>query len=71
MFRGDDHAQAIDLLARARPEGARVKTDFTRLIAVKDQVHYQAILVTPAESAAATRRAKRILDAAEDAVASG
>lgn len=71
MFRGDDHAQAVDLLARARPEGTRVKTDFTRLIAVKDQVHYQAILVTPAQSAAAIRRAKRILAAAEEATASG
>ncbi len=71
MFRGDDHVQAVDLLAQARPEGARVKTDFTRLIAVKAQVHYQAILVTSAESAAAIRRAKRILAAAEEATASG
>lgn len=71
MFRGDDHAQAGDLLARARPEGARVRTDFTRLISVKDQVHYQAILVTPTESAAAIRRARRILAAAEEALASG
>lgn len=71
MFRDDDHAQAVDLLARARPEGARVKTDFTRLIAVRDQVHYQAIVVTPAECVAAIRRAKRILAAAGEATASG
>ena len=71
MFRGDDHGRAVELLARAQPEGASVKTDFTRLIAVKAQVHYQAILVTSAESAAAIRRAKRILAAAEEATASG
>jgi hypothetical protein len=67
MFRGEDHAQALDLLARAHPEGARVKNDFVRLLGVKDMVHYQAIIVTPTEAATAIRQAKRILMAAEEA----
>lgn len=67
MFRGDDHMQAVDLLARAQPEGARVRNDFVRLLGIKDKVHYQAIIVTPSESAAAIRQAKRMLVAAEEA----
>lgn len=69
MFRGEDHAQAVDLLTRAHPEGARVKNDFVRLLGIKDKVHYQAIIVTPTEAATAIRQAKRILLAAEEAAA--
>lgn len=69
MFRGEDHAQAIDLLARALPEGARVKSDLQRLLGIKDKVHYQAIIVTPTEAVAAIRQAKRVLLAAEEAFA--
>lgn len=67
VFRGDDHTQAVDLLARAQPEGARVKSDFVRLLGIKDKVHYQAIIVTPSEAATAIRQSKRMLVAAEEA----
>jgi len=70
MFRGEDHAQAVDLLARALPEGARLKNDLVRLLGIKDKVHYQAIIVTSSEAATAIRQAKRILLAAEEATSS-
>jgi hypothetical protein len=70
MFRGDDHMQAVDLLSRARPEGARVRGDFVRLLGIKDKVHYQAIIVTPDEAASAIRQARRMLSAAEEACSS-
>lgn len=71
MFRGEDHDQAVDLLAKAHPEGTRVKNDLQRrLLSVKDKVHYQAIIVTPKETEAAIRQAKRVLRAAEEAFGS-
>jgi len=69
MSRGPDHDQAVDLLVRAKPEGTRVRNDLVRLLGIKDKVHYQAIIVTPTEAAAAMRQAKRLLRAAEDVVA--
>ncbi len=71
VSRGDDHALAVDLLASARPEGSRVKSDLLRLLGIKDKVHYQAILVSAAETEAAIRQAKRLLAAAVDAASSG
>ncbi len=70
MSRGDDHAQAVDVLAMARHEGPRVKNDLIRLLGIKDKVHYQAILVGPAETETAIKQAKRLLAAAEVAVGS-
>jgi len=70
MFRGQDHNQAVDLLGMARPEGGRVRNDFQRLLSIKDKVHYQAIIVTSTEATAAIRQAKRVLLAAEEALAS-
>lgn len=70
MSRAEDHAQAVDLLAKAQPEGSRVRNDLQRLLSVKDKVHYQAIIVTPKETEAAIRQAKRILRAADESFGS-
>jgi hypothetical protein len=70
ISRGEDHDQAVDLLAKAHPEGSRVKNDLRRLLSIKDKVHYQAIIVTPKETEAAIRQAKRVLRAAEEAFGS-
>lgn len=69
MFRGEDHNQAVDLLGRAQPEGGRVRNDVQRLLSIKDMVHYQAIIVTSTEATAVIRQAKRVLLAAEEALA--
>lgn len=68
MARDADHAAAVALLARAGPEGARVTNDLERLLGIKDKVQYQAIIVTSSETEAAIRQARRILQAAEDAM---
>lgn len=70
MSRTDDHNQAVDLIAKAQPEGPRVRNDLLRLLAIKDKVHYQAIIVTPRETGAAIRQAKRVLRAADEAFGS-
>jgi hypothetical protein len=67
--RGDDHDQAVSILETAMPEGPRVKNDLLRLLGVKDKVHYQAILVSSSETEAAIKQARRLLAAAESAVA--
>ena len=69
VSRGDDHEQAVSILETAMPEGPRVKNDLIRLLGIKDKVHYQAILVTSSETEAAIKQAKRLLAAAESAVA--
>ena len=68
LSRGDDHQQAVDILAKARPEGPKVKNDLLRLLGIKDKVHYQTILVSAEEAEAAIKQAKRLLAAAEAAV---
>jgi hypothetical protein len=70
MHRGEDHERAVSLLERALPEGRLVRSDFQRLLSIKDRVHYQAIMVTPTEATAAIRQARRMLLAAEEALAS-
>ena len=69
MSRGDDHSAAATLLGTAAPEGMRVHNDLTRLLAIKDKVHYQAIVVTNSEMTAAIRQARRLVDAAVEAIA--
>jgi hypothetical protein len=70
MHRGEDHERAVSLLERALPEGRLVRSDFQRLLSIRDRVHYQAIMVTPTEATAAIRQARRMLLAAEEALAS-
>lgn len=64
--RGQDHAQAITLVATVRPDGERLARDLGRLIAIKDNVHYDAIMISMTDAKAAVAQAKRMVGIVEE-----
>ncbi len=62
MHRGQDHAQAIDLVRTLEPDGKQLANDLARLLAIKDNVHYEAIVISPSDASAAVDRARRMVD---------
>ncbi|PPK93742.1 hypothetical protein CLV92_10918 [Kineococcus xinjiangensis] len=62
--RGQDHRQAVDLVASVRPDGAALAKDLRRLLDIKDQAHYAASMVSPARAAQAVDWARRMHDQA-------
>ncbi|WP_432546111.1 HEPN domain-containing protein [Kineococcus sp. SYSU DK004] len=66
--RGQDHRQAVDLLAGVRPEGPAMARDLRRLLEIKDQAHYAATMVSAARAEQAVQWARRMFDAAVRAV---
>jgi len=64
--RGQDHRQAVDLVATAQPGGAALAKDLERLLEIKDKVHYGAVVVGHAEATAAVAQARRMVTSVSD-----
>lgn len=61
-YSGPDHAQAIALLRTVKPDGETLARDLERLLAVKDNVHYGALIISASVAKAAVSRARRMVD---------
>lgn len=62
--RGQDHRQALDLLAQVASDGQAMARDLGRLLSIKDDAHYGLLHVSGPRAAAALRQARRLVDAA-------
>jgi len=62
--RGQDHRQALAMLAQVAPDGQAMSRDLDRLLAVKDNAHYGLLHVSGQRAAAALRQARRLVDTA-------
>lgn len=62
--RGQDHRQALDLLAQVEPNGKSMARDLDRLLSIKDDAHYGLLHVSSQRAVAALRQAHRLVDAA-------
>lgn len=61
-FRGQDHAGAVDLVRTVQPDGAALAKDLARLLAIKDNVHYGALVISLPDAKAAVTWARRMVD---------
>lgn len=61
VSRGQDHSQAVALVATVRPDGDKLAKDLERLLVIKDKVQYQAIMVSLPEAKAAVNQSKRMI----------
>jgi hypothetical protein len=59
--RGQDHRQAVELVAGVQPGGAALAKDLERLLEIKDKVHYGAVVVGHAEAKASVAQARRMV----------
>lgn len=62
--RGQDHRQAIQLVAQAGPDGNTLSQALRRLLDIKDGAHYGMIYVGAAKAKAAIRNATTLVDGA-------
>lgn len=69
--RGENHREALTILARATPDGGRLAQTLERLLGIKDQSHYGADLVSPERARSAIRQAGRLLARARDELERG
>ena len=66
--RAQDHIQAVELLRTVHPRGEDLARDLDRLLKIKDNVHYGAIVISARDAAAAVDRARRMIETAKDVV---
>ncbi|QSB14725.1 hypothetical protein JQS43_25265 [Natronosporangium hydrolyticum] len=64
--RGQDHRQAVDLVAQVAHGGAAMSRHLRRLLAVKDDAHYGLLHVSHQRATAALRQARQLVDTAAD-----
>jgi hypothetical protein len=64
--RSPDHRDAINLLKQIRPGGPAAANDLQRLLSVKDEAQYGFRGTTPAQFTSAYRRARALVEFAED-----
>lgn len=69
--RGEDHHQAVALLARATPDGAQLAQALERLLGIKDQSHDGVELVSSSRARSAVRQASRLLGRAKQELERG
>ncbi|WP_327638168.1 hypothetical protein OHB24_07280 [Kribbella sp. NBC_00482] len=62
--RGQDHRQAIQMVAQAGPDGKALSQALRRLLDIKDGAHYGMIYVGAAKAKAAIRNARTLVDGA-------
>lgn len=62
--RGQDHRQAIQLVAKAGSGGKTLSRALGRLLDIKDNAHYGMIYVGPQQAKTALRQAKELVDGA-------
>jgi hypothetical protein len=68
--RGQDHQEAVTLLATVEPYGAEMAKDLGRLLASKDESHYGASLVDRAKARRLVGYASRLTQRAREIVTS-
>ena len=61
VFRGQDHAQAVALVATVRPGGEQLAKDLRRLVTIKDNVHYGVITISASGARDAVAQAQRMI----------
>jgi hypothetical protein len=66
--RGQNHRQAVALLAEVGPDGRTLARTLDRLLDIKDGAHYGMVFVSAQKAAAAIRQARRLVEAAEPLV---
>jgi hypothetical protein len=64
--RGQDHRQALTLIAQIVPNGQTMSRDLDRLLAVKDDAHYGLLHVSAQRAVAALRQARRLVQTAAE-----
>jgi hypothetical protein len=64
--RGQDHRQAVDLVAGVEPGGAALAKDLERLLEIKDKVHYGAVVVGRTEAKSSVAQARRMLNSVRE-----
>lgn len=69
--RGQDHREAVNVLNTVNPNGRRYAGDLSTLLAVKDAAHYGDQYITVAKLKATLRAAQRLVEAAEELIATG
>jgi len=62
--RGQDHRQAVELLAGVGPDGRMLARTLDRLLDLKDGAHYGLVFVSAHKAAAAVRQARALVEAA-------
>jgi hypothetical protein len=62
--RGQDHGQALTLLATVAPHGRQLAKDLGELLAAKDDSHYGLSLVGRVKAETLLRRARRMVETA-------
>lgn len=66
--RGQDHKQALALVATVVPNGDQMARDLSRLLDKKDGAHYGVITTTPNEAADMLNWARRLVSNASEVV---
>lgn len=66
--RGQDHGEAVNLLATIAPNGEAMAKDLARLLAAKEESHYGVTLVDRAKARRLVGYAKRMVELASAAV---
>jgi hypothetical protein len=61
MARGQDHREAVDLLATVRPHGPDLSKNLDRLLDLKDSAHYGVLGLSDAEAGRAVEWARRMV----------
>jgi hypothetical protein len=64
IHRGDDHRAASALLEQSTPDGAKLAATFLRLIDIKDEAHYGAIVVAPRKARDSVRWSRQLVERA-------
>lgn len=60
--RGQDHRQAVQLVAQVGPDGRKLSNALGRLLDVKDGAHYGLVFVGAQTSSSAIRNARVLVD---------
>ena len=63
--RGQDHAQALELVKQVTPEGDSLAKDLRRLLDLKDNAHYGILNVSEGEARKAVEWCRRMVSNAE------
>lgn len=66
--RGQDHSEAVRLLATVAPHGEAMARDLSRLLAAKDESHYGLTLIDRAKARRLVGYARRMTELAAKAV---
>lgn len=64
IHRGDDHRAASALPEQSTPDGAKLAATFLRLIDIKDEAHYGAMVVAPRKARDSVRWSRQLVERA-------